>query len=74
MPKTETETAEPRRAGRPRVMDKPARLWLRVDEDAKRKATEQAEQDGHPDLTSALRELVAAYGEGRVVIRKRATR
>lgn len=69
-----SETTTPRRAGRPRVMDDPARLWLRVDAEAKRKATEQAEQDGHPDLTTALRELVTAYGEGRVMLRRKATR
>jgi antitoxin component of RelBE/YafQ-DinJ toxin-antitoxin module len=50
-------------------MDNPARLWLRVDEDVKRRATEKATEEGQ-DLTTALRELVAAYADGRVTIRR----
>lgn len=64
-----TPTTTKRPAGRPKVMDNPARLWLRVDEDVKRRATEKATEEGQ-DLTTALRELVAAYADGRVTIRR----
>lgn len=64
----------PRKAGRPKVAEDLERLWLRVSAESKRKATEQAAADGHPDLTTAIRELVNAYGEGRVRITRRAAK